>query len=46
MQIATFSMACGGHGTAFQIAGCNEFFKPLSARLHHMAALLIRQVVV
>ncbi len=39
-------MACGAHGTAFQIAGCNEFSKPLSARLHHIAALLLKQVVV
>ena len=43
-------MACGGQGTsdgmARQIASCIDFVKPLMARLHHIMALLFRQVVV
>ena len=46
LQIATFSAACGGWGTRRQIAGCIELVKPLNARLHHIMALLFRQVIV
>ena len=46
MQITTFSAACGARGTRRQIAGCIELVKPLNARLHHIMALLIRQVIV